>query len=55
MTLYVKSMIADFPVALSGKERFPWNENLFKVDNYLKLTIHQSFWMQRNPNYSTHL
>jgi hypothetical protein len=37
MTLYVKSMIADFPVALSGKERFPWNENLFKVDDSSKL------------------
>ncbi len=37
MTLYVKSMIADFPVNLSGEERFPWNENLFKVDDSSKI------------------
>ncbi len=37
MTLYVKSMIGDFPVTLSGKESFPWNENLFKVNESSKI------------------
>ena len=32
MTLYVHSMIEDFPDKFSGKSKTPWNENLFKVD-----------------------
>jgi hypothetical protein len=28
MTLYVKSMIEEFPDKLSGKPKIPWNENL---------------------------
>ena len=31
MILYVKSMIDEFPVKLTGKTSSPWNENLFKV------------------------
>jgi hypothetical protein len=32
MTLYLKSMIEEFPDKLSGKTKTPWNQNLFKVD-----------------------
>ena len=32
MTAYVKSMVEDFPEKLDGKGKFPWTENLFKVD-----------------------
>jgi hypothetical protein len=36
MTLYVKSMIEEFPDKVSGKTKKPWNENLFKIDPTLK-------------------
>lgn len=32
MTAYVKSMVDEFPEKLDGKGKFPWTENLFKVD-----------------------
>ncbi len=32
MTSYVKSMVEDFPEKIEGKGKFPWTENLFKVD-----------------------
>jgi hypothetical protein len=32
MTNYVKSMVNDFPEKLLNSGRFPWTENLFKVD-----------------------
>jgi hypothetical protein len=36
MVKYVKNMVEDFPEKLEGKEKCPWNEKLFKVDEKLK-------------------
>jgi hypothetical protein len=36
MTLYVKKMLADFPIKFNGKSKCPWSENLFKVDKASK-------------------
>jgi hypothetical protein len=32
MTSYVKIMLEDFPIMFQGKSKYPWSENLFKVD-----------------------
>jgi hypothetical protein len=32
MTSYIKKMLVDFPIKFKGKNKCPWSENLFKVD-----------------------
>jgi hypothetical protein len=32
MTLYVKKMLQEFPIKFNRNIKYPWNKNLFKVD-----------------------